>query len=237
MMDRYISIIRLLRALRSRADDGADAESFGADGYAQAVIGEYICRDVRDLRRMWPTDLDSGLLDRAVECGEARDRDAFHHLRSNILPQLEDSVDEYFGRLPIADIGVAVLPLLHPVVVQSSYALFRSGHYRDAVLNGVVAVFDLLRERTKCDADGAQLVASALSLESPKLILSTLTTESGRNDQKGFLQILQGAYLGIRNPKAHSLASDVDQVGAAQYLIFASLLARRIEQAYLPSAS
>jgi hypothetical protein len=45
------------------------------------------------------------------------------------------------------------------------------------------------------------------------------------------MQILVGAYLGIRNPKAHSLNHDLDPEKAAQYLIFASLLARRIYEA------
>jgi uncharacterized protein (TIGR02391 family) len=63
------------------------------------------------------------------------------------------------------------------------------------------------------------------------LVLSNLDTESGKNDQKGFIQMLQGAYVGIRNPKAHSLASNLNEVATAQYLVFASLLARRIDAA------
>lgn len=129
----------------------------------------------------------------------------------------------------------AILGVLHPAVTASSYAQFRAGHLRDAVFNAFVAVFDLLREKSGLDKDGAGLVAEALSLEKPKLILSTLATESGQNDQKGFIQILQGAYLGVRNPKAHSLASDLDDSEAAQYLVFASLLARRVEEARPPS--
>ena len=35
------------------------------------------------------------------------------------------------------------------------------------------------------------------------------------------------------NPKAHSLAHDLTQLTAAQYLVFASLLARRVEEAHL----
>jgi hypothetical protein len=62
------------------------------------------------------------------------------------------------------------------------------------------------------------------------LIVSDLSTESGRSDQKGFIQILQGAYLSVRNPKAHSLKTDLNTESAAQYLVFASLLARRIDR-------
>ena len=60
--------------------------------------------------------------------------------------------------------------------------------------------------------------------------------ESGQNDQKGFMQIYKGAYQGIRNPKAHSLTHDLTEVKAAQYLVFASLLARRIEEAGVANA-
>lgn len=63
------------------------------------------------------------------------------------------------------------------------------------------------------------------------MILSDTSTDSGRNDQAGFMQIFCGAYQGIRNTKAHSLEHDLDQIKAAQYLIFASLLARRVSEA------
>jgi uncharacterized protein (TIGR02391 family) len=82
--------------------------------------------------------------------------------------------------------------------------------------------------------DGAKLAGQVFSVKEPRLILSELDTESGRNDQAGFLQIYQGAYIGIRNPKAHSLQHDLTEEKAAQYLIFASLLARRVAEAHEP---
>jgi len=69
-----------------------------------------------------------------------------------------------------------------------------------------------------------------MSLQNPKIVLSELDTEFGQNDQKGFMQIFKGVYQGIRNPKAHSLTHDLTPIKAAQYLVFASLLARRIEE-------
>ncbi|WP_456299720.1 TIGR02391 family protein [Paraburkholderia tropica] len=51
------------------------------------------------------------------------------------------------------------------------------------------------------------------------------------DDLGGFRRILIGAHLGIRNLKAHSLNHDLDLEKAGQYLIFASLLARRIYEA------
>lgn len=121
--------------------------------------------------------------------------------------------------------------MLHPLILEHSYKQYQDGHYRDAVLNSIVAVFDLIRQRTGLDSDGTKLIGEAFGLERPRLIFSELKTESGCNDQKGFMQILSGAYQGIRNPKAHSLRHDLDKTKAAQYLIFASLLARRVHEA------
>jgi uncharacterized protein (TIGR02391 family) len=121
--------------------------------------------------------------------------------------------------------------LLHPIITEHCYKLYNDGHYRDSVLNSVIAIYDYIRERTKSSEDGDRLIGQVFSMDNPILVLSELETESGKNDQKGFMQIFKGAYQGIRNPKAHSLTHDLTPLKAAQYLIFASLLARRVEEA------
>lgn len=123
--------------------------------------------------------------------------------------------------------------LLHPLIIEHASALYESGNYREAVLNSIIAIYDSIRERTGIEADGDKLVGQAFSIENPLLILSELETDSGRNDQKGFMQIFKGAYQGIRNPKAHTLSHDLDATKAAQYLVFASLLIRRVEESVL----
>jgi uncharacterized protein (TIGR02391 family) len=154
-----------------------------------------------------------------------------------VIPQLEDALDDYFTSQPYGDISYSILDILHPRVTAAAYAQFRAGRFRDAVLNAIIGVFDFIRERADIDKDGAELVAEAFSLSRPKLIFSTLETESGRSEQKGFIQILQGLYLGVRNPKAHSLAIETDQYSAAQYLVLASLLCRKIEESVIPQST
>lgn len=124
--------------------------------------------------------------------------------------------------------------LIHPAIRRHAYQHYLNGHYRDAVFNSIVALFDLIRERTSLKVDGAKLIGQVFAPEHPLLILSEIDTESGLNDQKGFMQIFSGAYQGIRNPKAHSLEHDLDQAKAAQYLVFASLLLRRVDEAKKP---
>jgi Protein of unknown function (Hypoth_ymh) len=62
--------------------------------------------------------------------------------------------------------------------------------------------------------------------------LSEIDTESGRNDQVGFMEIYRGFYRGVRNPKAHSLMHDLDANKAAQHLVLASILMRRVVDAH-----
>ncbi len=121
--------------------------------------------------------------------------------------------------------------LMHPWIIEQSFEQYRNGHLRDAVLNAFIALGDLIRERTGIKLDGAKLANHALSEKDPFLILSEVETDSGRNDQVGFMQILQGAFTGIRNPAAHSVRHDLTEHKAVQYLVFASLLARRITEA------
>ena len=129
------------------------------------------------------------------------------------LPELEDALDDILANAAeeIGDAGF--LHLLHPSIVASSYDLFQNGHLRDAgeVWNSVLAIFImiLIRERTGIDADGNALVSRAFSLQDPYIVFGDLDTESGQNEQKGFIGRLNGTYQGIRNPKAHSLDSDL----------------------------
>jgi len=153
------------------------------------------------------------------------------------LPVIEQYITPDQG----SQIAVETLPnkfgfenLLHPIIVKSSYQQYCDGHLRNAVCDSITAIFDCIREKTGLDLDGENLISHALSLTDPYIILSELTSESGRNDQKGFIQIFKGAYQGIRNPKAHSLVHNLTEQKAAQYLVLASLLARRIEEAKFP---
>lgn len=123
--------------------------------------------------------------------------------------------------------------LLHSEIIEHALPKYQDGHYRNAVLDSVIAVFDLIRKRTGLSEDGDELIGKAFSLIRPHLILSEIDSDSGKNDQKGFMQIFKGVYQGVRNPKAHSLSNDLTDIEAAQYLVLASLLARRIEGAQL----
>ena len=231
MLEWYLEVNALFRAMRQKAID-AQGLLASEDKAGAKLINGYLKADYQLLRKLWTgagfPEQDMGSLGRHIGFGEANDYD---DILARDLPQVEVRAEAHVRDATGTKPSIGFEELLHPVIFAHAFQHYVNGHYRDAVLNSVVAIFDLMRERTGLDLDGAALATQVLSLEKPHLILSELDTESGRNDQKGFMQILVGTYLGIRNPKAHSLSHDLDPEKAAQYLIFASLLARRIYEA------
>lgn len=81
---------------------------------------------------------------------------------------------------------------------------YRSQDYCRAILAAIMFTMELMRERAGLDADGSQLIGLALGGENPRLKLNKFETDTEKNFQKGFEQILRGIYIGLRNPRSHS---------------------------------
>jgi uncharacterized protein (TIGR02391 family) len=201
---------------------------------AARSINKFLKSDYKRLQQLWnqqfPGDLPSNL---GRHIGFGMDND-YRDILNHDLNEIENKAEEKLRKVAGQQGKLGFEYLLHPVVAGSCYDLYRNGHYRDAVLNSVIATFDHIRQLTGLEEDGDALVGKAFSLTNPFIVLSELRTESGQSDQKGFMQIFKGMFQGIRNPKAHSLRHDLTAEKAAQYLIFASLLVRRLDEAQLP---
>lgn len=226
----YLEVTELLRQIRSKSLD-VQKMLRNEDTTSADVVKGYLIADYTRLQTLWNQRYEGHLpsyLGRHLSFGMEND---FDDIIRRDVPELEERLSKLLAAETEEAGDEGFLRLLHSAVVQSSYEQFKNGHLRDSVLNAVVAVFDLIRDRTGIDADGSNLVNKAFSLTDPYLVLSALDTDSGQNDQKGFIQLFNGSYQGIRNPKAHSLTHDLTETKAAQYLIHASLLARRVSEA------
>ncbi len=233
MIKWYLEVNRVLIEIRKKSFDAVVAYKDNDEGAAK-VINSYLKTDYTNLQHIWEEHYDTAELShlgRHIGFGEPHD---YQDILNRDLPQIDDIAEQHLLESLRQPNNLGFENLLHPVIFEHSYHQYQSGHLRDAVLNAFTAVFDLIRERTGIDMDGAKLAGHVFSLKDPRLILSEIKTESGRNDQAGFLQVYQGAYTGIRNPKAHSLQHDLTEEKAAQYLVFASLLARRVAEAHEP---
>ena len=236
MIEQLLGLIGITREIRGKVIDALLAAQEKEHSTAKAVQ-EYLKKDVERLDNAWPKRLNSkylGDLRRHIYFGQLQD---YKDMLKFDIPGVESELDKYFKRKGKEGSESSFKGLLHPVIISSSYEQFERGLLRDAVLNGVVAVFDFIRARTGSRKDGSDLVGEVFSIANPKLIFSEIKTESGQSDQKGFLQIFQGTFSGIRNPKAHTLVHDLDNLKASQYLVFLSLLARRVEEARIPGTN
>lgn len=125
---------------------------------------------------------------------------------------------------------VGFISLLHPKVIQSSLRHYEDQDYREAVLNGMLTLTETIREKSGMDGDGVPLVSRVFKPEDPVLTFSDIANISGRDEHEGFHKIMLGAFQGVRNPKSHRLFSDLTAQSTAQYLVFISLLVRRVEE-------
>ncbi len=123
--------------------------------------------------------------------------------------------------------------MLHPKVIEIGRSRVESGHFTDAVeavlkeVNDIVKI--MVKQKTGKEFDGADLMNQAFSLSSPTIVLDDLSTENGKNIQKGYMQIFAGSMTGIRNPKAHKNLS-ISRERAIHLLFLASLLMFKIDE-------
>lgn len=231
MPEWYFTVAGLLRDLRKKAWDAKVALARG-DAAAAQLANDYMKQDYKRLYELWQAQdfplPELGSLARHIRFGEAQDyEDMLKFDIDFIAANAEGHARTAQPQAPQAGFE----GLLHPIVAAASLRHYHEGDYRNAVLDGMLALSDLIRRRTGLDADGKALATEAFSLGRPKLIFSNLHTDSGQNDQKGFMEMIAGAYTGIRNPKAHSLIHDLDMTKAAQYLVAISLFVRRVAEA------
>lgn len=161
----------------------------------------------------------------------------YHDIIFNDLPIIESALASWAERLPQqATRHFGFEELLHSLIAKHCLPLYAGNHYRDAVWNAYLHLFAEIRRRTSRQDDGSNLVEAVFSLKNPLLVLGDLNTETGRNQQKGFIQLLQGVYQAYRNPLAHSGGMDlgVSAKGAAQHMILASVLLRWVDRAKSP---
>ena len=120
-------------------------------------------------------------------------------VRAEVEDQTETAID---GR-PID----GAWKLLHPKVQVIAQPRFSAGHYADAVeatLKELAsAVRNLVLQRGGSELDGVSLMQTAFSPKNPIIVLADLTTQSGRDMQRGYMDMFAGTMAAIRNPKAH----------------------------------
>ena len=115
---------------------------------------------------------------------------------------------------------------------QSSAALFGDGYYTRAVEEAFKCLNNAVKDKSgSADRDGARLMRTVFSANSPLLQLNPLQSQSDRDEQAGYMDIFAGAMTGIRNPRVHEhRLVDAPEV-ALELLVLANHLMRKLDAA------
>jgi uncharacterized protein (TIGR02391 family) len=118
----------------------------------------------------------------------------------------------------------------HPRIAGAAIDTYRDEHYREAVLNGAIALVNFVKEKSrKHDLDGASLMRTVFSPKAPVLAFNDLKDQTDLDEQEGLMHLFEGAVLALRNPRAHGLADDSPKQ-ALNSLVLLSMLAEKVEQ-------
>ena len=125
---------------------------------------------------------------------------------------------------------------IHQEIRKVSERLFNNRHYSQAISEAYKKIVNMVKDKTnrpkenEKELDGKDLMFKVFNKQNPILKLNNLITESDVNEQEGFMYLYAGAVQGIRNPKAHDNIEQNDIIRTLEYLVFASLLAKRINE-------
>lgn len=124
----------------------------------------------------------------------------------------------------------------HPDVLRyCSVEILKRDHFH-ACLEATKSIFDRLRTMTGASGDGASLVDATLALGKtgvPALAINSLRTQTQRDEQSGFANLIKGLGSLYRNPTAHDprLHRTIKEEELLEVLTMVSMVHRRLDEA------
>ena len=116
------------------------------------------------------------------------------------------------------------------LIQHASRQLYLDRHYSSSVERAFVCLSNAVKDKSgRTASDGAELMRTAFSANSPILKLNAFQSQSERNEQQGYMDIFAGSMTGIRNPRAHDhQLADSPEV-ALELLVLANHLMRKLD--------
>jgi uncharacterized protein (TIGR02391 family) len=193
--------------------------------------------DHQDYRIFWPT---AALVTSEAHRIALENENQAHFLEA--VPQAEEMLNGLIQRLNEKRIELSIRPLpqprvafenlnLHPTIANACADTYKSGHYRESVLNASIALVEYVKRNSgHTGLDGSGLMSTVFSANKPLLAFNDLADKTEKDEQEGFMHLFIGAVLALRNPRAHALFDDSPEL-AVDYIAFLSMLAKRLDSA------
>ncbi len=141
---------------------------------------------------------------------------------------LQKILNQRKALLPLQIAAADPLANLHPRVHEVASELFQNGHYRQAILDTYIALDNAVQDKSGLNRTGMALMDSVFSSTNPILKIS-----NDPDERMGFMFLFKGAIGAIRNPKAHRVSKQNDPQRTLEWLSFASVLFRIIDDSQL----
>ena len=101
--------------------------------------------------------------------------------------------------------------LIRPELWDAVKSSYQATNYTHAIRDAMVAITTTLRDKSGLDGDGEELVGKALGFKNdkpPVIKTNPLQTQTEKDIQRGLMQVLQGMYALVRNPRSHEKLDD-----------------------------
>jgi uncharacterized protein (TIGR02391 family) len=146
--------------------------------------------------------------------------DRLREKRDELTGGVANDPASYFGQLN-----------LHSRIAEVANDLFRDGYHWEAVFAASKALVNYVKDRSgRHDLDGAPLMRTVFSRQTPVLAFNDLSDVTDQDEQEGMMHLFEGAVLAIRNPGGHAFPEGSAQ-RALEYVNLLSLLAYRVQEA------
>ena len=119
---------------------------------------------------------------------------------------------------------------IHPRLPKIVRDLFDNGYYAQATFEAYKFLDKEVRRHSGLTESGFKLMMQAFLSDSPLIKLTSLSTTSEVDEQKGYQFIFAGSVLAIRNPRGHEFGVDDSPDKCLDHLSLVSLLLRRLEE-------
>lgn len=120
--------------------------------------------------------------------------------------------------------------LIEPKLWDKIESNYNAGKFTNAIVDSMLHLTNLLRERSDSDEDGLKLVGKVFKKENPLIQINKNETETEKNIQEGFAAIIRGLYQFIRNPRHHDEIGDSKE-NAIKILLFIDYIVGILDKA------
>lgn len=125
---------------------------------------------------------------------------------------------------------------VHADVLRFCNAELLQENYFHAVFEAMKSIASKIRSLSGLNSDGSDLVTKAFALGpncTPILAINSLSTETDKGEQRGFVNLLIGLFGTVRNPAAHNpkIEWPMSEQDALDILTMASLIHRKLDAA------